>query len=105
MVLRYATTHRCVIAASEGLQDLCAVRDSFPSRDAIKRKTGLRDELFQDLMKVCLAANKITAHAHTSSLCLLRTYESGFCMLSSVLKLHRAKCCYALVAGNTMKSQ
>ena len=59
------------IAANEGLEDegLCAACDRVPSKDAVRRKTRLRDELFQDLMKVCLPATTlVTAKAHGDAL-------------------------------------
>lgn len=106
MVLRYATHQAVSIAANQGMEDLCAAQDSFPPKDAVKRKTRLRDELFQDLMKVSLAANNIMAHAHTSSFCLVPTYKSGFCMFHLFRNISAlCQALYALVACDTIKSQ
>ena len=50
-------------AANEGVEGLCAAHDSVLLTDVLRRKTRLRDKLFQDLMKVCISANNVTAKA------------------------------------------
>lgn len=45
------------VAGNEVMEGLVAGHSNVPSKDAMKRKTRLRDELFQDLMKVCIHAS------------------------------------------------
>ena len=49
--------------ANEGVEGLCAAHDSVALTDVLRRKTRLRDKLFQDLMKVGIPANNVTAKA------------------------------------------
>ena len=66
MVWRYAACQGVAsVVANEGLEDEVRIvaGNSLPSKDAMRRKTRLRDELFQDLMKVCRPATIIKAKA------------------------------------------
>lgn len=74
------------VAANEGLEGLCAHGDSLPSKGAMRRKTRLRDELFQDLMKVCFSASisqlrRVECHCdleHGSGLSRTASMDCGF---------------------------